>query len=183
MRNSLKHLQRWIVLGSASAVVLVGLPVLAQSAPGQEPTSTEAIEETEAPTAPTSAEPGVDAADFTDAELEQFASVIPELQTLQEQAQAEVMTLVEESGLSAERYNEIAEAQASPEAVSEADVSESEQIAFDTVASGIQEIEADFLSQRETILEAEGLTVDRYKELLAAVQSDPELLQQIEQML
>ena len=51
------------------------------------------------------------------------------------------------------------------------------------MSSEIQQIETDFLTQREALLQAEGLTVERYQELLAAVQNDPVLLEQIQEML
>jgi K+/H+ antiporter YhaU regulatory subunit KhtT len=179
MRTILNQLQQWFVLGVASAGVMISLPVLAQSAPVETPDGTaESIEAPEA--SPEAASPETQ---LTAEELAQFASVIPELQTIQEAAQAEVITAVEASGLSPERFNEIAEAQSSPEAAGEVDVSSEEQAAFETVVSEIQTIEQDFLTQREEILQAEGLTVERYREILAAVQEDPALLQQVQEML
>jgi len=173
MRNVLNQLQRWVLLGAASAGVLISLPVLAQTAPS--PEAPEATEST--------AEPATPDTEFTPEELERFANIIPELQTLQEAAQAEVITAVEGSGLTAERFNEIANAQASPEETDAVEVSSEEEAAFEAATSEIEQIETDFLTQRESLLQSEGLTVERYRELLAAVQNDPALLQQIEAML
>jgi hypothetical protein len=178
MRNVLNQFQRWVLLGAASAGVLFSLPALAQSAPSTTADSAETTESTETPAAEAS-----QSSDFTNEELEQFANVIPELQTIQEAAQAQVITAVEESGLTPERFNTIAEAQAAPEEAGEVDITNEEQDAFETVTSEIQQIETDFLAQREELLQAEGLTVERYQELLAAVQNDPALLEQIQQML
>lgn len=178
MGNVLSQLQRWVVLGVASAGVLISIPVLAQSAPAPEPeASTEVADNTESLPEPTTG------AEFTPEELQQFANIIPELQTIQEAAQAEVISAVEESGLTAERFNEIATVQTSPETAEEVEISSEEEAAFETVTGEIEQIEADFLTEREALLQAEGLTVERYQELLAAVQNDPELLQQIESML
>lgn len=178
MRNGLSQLQRWVVVAAASAGVLFSLPAFAQSAPSSEGESRpEAAEGAE------SSDGAVTGAEFTVEELEQFANVIPDLQTIQTAAQANVVTVVEDSGLTAERFNEIAEAQASGESAEAVNVSSEEQAAFEVVTGEIEQIESDFLSQREELLEAEGLTVERYQELLAAVQSDPNLLQQIEALL
>jgi hypothetical protein len=135
----------------------------------------------EAPAA-TSAAPGEP---VSETELQQLANVVPELQAIQESAQTEVMTVVEESGLSPERFNQIAQAQTSPEVEAEAavEITPDEQTAFETVFNEIQRIEQEFLTQREQLLQAEGLTVERYKEIMAAVQQDPALLQQVEEML
>jgi len=120
---------------------------------------------------------------FTPEEIEQFATVIPELQTIQESAQANVMTVVETSGLSAERFNQIAQAQTSPEATGQVEISSEEQAAFETAIAEIQQIEQGFLAQRDELLQSQGLTVERYQAILAAVQQDPALLQQVEEML
>jgi TolA-binding protein len=178
MRNVTDRLQRLVVLGATTAGVLFSLPVLAEPAPSPTTNSAEAAESLD----PTSEE-DTQRADFTADELEQFANVIPELQTIQESAQAEVIAVVEESGLSPERFNEIAEAQSAPPETEEVTVTREEQAAFEAVASEIQQIETNFLTQREALLQAEGLTVERYQELLAAVQDDPVLLEQIQEML
>lgn len=179
MPKVLSQFQRWIVLVIASTGVFIGSAALAQTAPEPESTdSTEAVESSEP--APESATP---VAEVTSEELEQFASVIPELQTIQESAQAEVTTAVEESGLSAERFNQIAQAQSSPEAGGEVEISPEEAAAFEFVVGEIQQIEQDFLAQRQEILTAQGLTVERYQQILAAVQNDPALLQQIQELL
>ncbi len=179
MAKVLSQVQRWVVLIIASTGVLIGSAAVAQTAPGTEATdSTEAVESPEA--APEAATP---AAEVTSEELEQFASVIPDLQTIQADAQAEVATAVEDSGLSAERFNQIAQAQASPEAVGEVEISSEEATAFEAIVTEIQQIEQDFLTQRQAILESQGLTVERYQEILAAVQEDPALLEQVESLL
>jgi hypothetical protein len=82
--------------------------------------------------------------------------VVPELQTIQESVQVEVMTVVEDSELSPERFNQIAEAQTSPETDVGVAIFPEEQAAFETVFGEIQGIEQEFLTQREQLLQAEG---------------------------
>ncbi len=116
-------------------------------------------------------------------ELEQFANVVPELQAIQQSAQAGVAAAIEESGLTRERFSELYQAQESPEAASDATASPEEQQSFSVAFAEIQQIEQEIQSQREQVLADEGLDLQRFNEILGAIQQDPSLQQQVQEML
>jgi hypothetical protein len=115
-------------------------------------------------------------------ELEQFASVIPELQSIELAAQQEVDTVIEESNLTPQRFGELYQIQQdSGDLASTA--TPAEQSAFEDVTSQIDTIEAQVLSRQDEAIRAEGLEPERFAEILAAIQANPSLMQQIRQMM
>lgn len=213
--NQLKRLGA--LLGVATAGLFVSLPVLAESADVNHPSSvqvsqaddlapSEGLSQSDAPTeepltpaespdaqpntpsqAPTNEPMTPTEAPMSEPvsqdELEQFANVVPELQAIQQSAQEGVAAAIEGSGLTRERFSELYQAQDSPEANPETSVSPEEQEAFSVAYAEIQEIEQEIQSQREQVLASEGLDPQRFNEILGAIQQDPNLQQQVQEML
>lgn len=115
-------------------------------------------------------------------ELEQFARVIPQLQEIQQSAQQQAAQVIQESGLSTERFSEIYQSQQSGTAPS-AEVTSEEQQSYDEASTKIESLEQDVRSQQEEVLQTEGLEPQRFGEILVAVRQDPTLQQQVQELL
>ncbi|TVP60025.1 MAG: DUF4168 domain-containing protein [Nodularia sp. (in: Bacteria)] len=116
-------------------------------------------------------------------ELQQFASVIPSLQEIGQASQQRSVQIIEQSPLSVERFQELSEAQQSPEAQPSSPVTPEEEQSFNQVASEIQLIQQETLSQQEEVVRAGGLEPNRFNEILVAIQQDPALQQQVQQLI
>ncbi|MGJ3253909.1 MAG: DUF4168 domain-containing protein [Elainellaceae cyanobacterium] len=142
------------------------------------PAETEPVEQPASPSeSPAEADP------ISSEEIQQFANVVPDLQAIQQTAEEQVVAVIEESGLSRERFSEIFQAQESPEMAPEADVSPEEAQSFNDAYAQIQSIETEITAQREQVLETAGLDPERFNEILVAVQQDPSLRQQVQELL
>ncbi len=115
-------------------------------------------------------------------ELQQFASVIPTLQEIGQTSQQRSAQLIEQSGLSVERFQELSEAQ-SPGATPSSPATPEEQQSFNQVAPEIQSIREETLAQQQEVVRAGGLEPNRFDEILVAIQQDPALQQQIQQLM
>jgi Domain of unknown function (DUF4168) len=139
-----------------------------------------------APAAETPAQPNeatsTPAADISDAELEKFAEAVPQLQAIERSTQQEVVQAIEESGISRERFGQLYQQQTSGSAIEPAPTAE-EQENFTQAYSSIQKIQQDALSEREQIIQAQGLEPQRFDQILAAVLQDPALQQQVQSMM
>ncbi|MBE9201901.1 MULTISPECIES: DUF4168 domain-containing protein [unclassified Nodularia (in: cyanobacteria)] len=116
-------------------------------------------------------------------ELQQFASVIPTLQEIGQSSQQRSVKIIEQSGLSVERFQELSEAQQSPGAAPSSPATPQEQQSFNQVAPEIQSIQQETLSQQEEAVRAGGLEPNRFNEILVAIQQDPALQQQVQQLI
>lgn len=115
-------------------------------------------------------------------ELEQFASAIPVLQSLEQSAREEVDAAITESGLTPQRFTELYQAQAEG-AAPVTEITPEEQASFETLVSQIESIESETLSEQNNAIRAEGLEPERFTEIMAMVQQNPTLQEQVIQMM
>lgn len=115
-------------------------------------------------------------------ELQQFASVLPTLQQIGQTAQQRSIQVIEQSGLTVERFQELSQAQ-QPGATSSAPATPEEEQSFNQVVPQIQSIEEETVSEQQEVLQSGGLEPDRFNQILMAVQQDPALQQQLQQMM
>lgn len=173
--NMLKQL----LVGSSVFVVLFAGSVSAQEpqAPEAQPQPQQAPQD-----APQDAPQNAPTTEVSQSELEQFVRVIPQLQEIQQSAQQQAAQVIQESGLSTERFSEIYQSQQSG-ATPSAEVTSEEQQSYDEASTKIESLEQDVRSQQEEVLQTEGLEPQRFGEILVAVRQDPTLQQQVQELL
>lgn len=115
-------------------------------------------------------------------ELEQFANAVPQLRALEQAAQQEIDRVIEQSGIAPNRFGELYQAQQSPETPA-SEATPEEQQAYNTAITEIESILQDTQSQQEEVIRSEGLEPDRFSEILVAIRQDPELQQQLQEMI
>jgi Domain of unknown function (DUF4168) len=162
-----------------------------REAPNTTPQSTPAEPTAPAPgsapgAAPSSGTPAAPVAEVSEAELQQFAKVIPELQEIQQSAQQQVSEAIQSAGLTEDRFRELYTAQQSPSGGQQPAATAAtpqEQQAVQQVVTQLETIKKDIQTRREAAVRSQGLEVNRFNEILAAVRQDSELQQQLQQIL
>ena len=162
--------RKLILLGSTLLVFLAGsVSAKAQESPTQQPTSEQPAQE--APQTEVSQE-----------ELQKFAQAMGQLQTIRQEFEAEMVQAVESEGLTKERFIEISQTLRTPEGQQAPEVSEQEQQSFEKAIMQLRDLQQAAQTQMKEAVQAEGLDVPRFNQILAAIQQDPALQQQIQQM-
>ncbi|WP_414563900.1 MULTISPECIES: DUF4168 domain-containing protein [unclassified Anabaena] len=168
-------LKQLLKVSSVFIFLLAGnLSALAQ-APEAQPQGTPA------PTAPQTQQSPEQA--VSPEELQQFANVIPRLQEIGQTAQQKFAQVIEKSDLSVERFQELVQAQQSPEAKPSTPVTPEEQQSFNQVVTQIQSIQRETFSEQEQVVRSGGIEPERFSQIVAAVQRNPALQQQVQQLL
>jgi len=111
----------------------------------------------------------------SDKELQQFVSVAQHIQVINQQAQQEMIASVQQGGLDVERFSELQQAQQNPN--QEAEATDMELKQFETATQELEKIQVQTQQQMQEKIIEEGLTVNRYQEIAAVIQNDPELQQ------
>ncbi|MEX2597195.1 MAG: DUF4168 domain-containing protein [Salibacteraceae bacterium] len=119
-------------------------------------------------------------AEVSDEEMGQFMKVVMFAQSLQQSAQQEMMTEVENGGLGMEKFNAIQQSQQNPNQA--ADVSPDDMKLFEATQAKITEIQMNAQAQMDKQLKAEGISEQRYQEIGTAIQSNPDLMQKFQSM-
>lgn len=122
--------------------------------------------------------------EVSDEELENFLEVSSELQEIQMGSQQEMIAVVEEEGLTVEKYNTIAEAEQMGQPTDELeDISSEDLENYVEASTQIAEMEEELEPQLEEIITENGMEMDRFQEINRALQQDPALQQRIQQMM
>ncbi len=160
--------------GSVLALVLVG----SLSAQAQAPTPAPSPR----PPAP-QGQQGAPAPQVSPEEVQKFANAVRQLQGIQQQAQTEMVQAVERTGLSAQRFTEISRSQREPQTQLSQAVTAQERQKFQQASARVGEIQQSTQSRMEQAVQTQGLEVQRFNQIFAAVQQDPSLLQRVQQIL
>ncbi|MDA3911282.1 MAG: DUF4168 domain-containing protein [Bacteroidales bacterium] len=119
--------------------------------------------------------------EISDAELQQFAEAYTGVQELNNATQQKMVKSIEDSGMTVERYTEIQQAQQAPD--QDANVAEKELLVFQQATKKIQKHQSEFQQNVNSAITKSGLSMERYQEIIAKVQTSQELQQKIQEYL
>ncbi|MEL7036628.1 MAG: DUF4168 domain-containing protein [Cyanobacteria bacterium J06592_8] len=121
--------------------------------------------------------------EVTTEELRKFAEAYKELRAIDAEAEQRMAQIVEQHGLTPQRFVEIGRSQEGENSDSSVQVSPQEQEKFDQALVKVREVLQDTESRKYEAVQSQGLGVERFKEIIAALQQSPELQEQVKQML
>ncbi|MFW5851502.1 MAG: DUF4168 domain-containing protein [Bacteroidota bacterium] len=110
--------------------------------------------------------------EVSDDELKLFVGVLDKVQTVNQKAQESMVQIVENNDLSVEEFNSLQQKMQQPESD---DVNESEKQVFNTIVKEVEQIQMESQQKMQEAIEVAGMTVERYQEILLAVQSNEDL--------
>lgn len=125
-------------------------------------------------------------APVSEQELTQFASALMQLQTIQNAYDEQVVAVVQQEGLTPERFDQILMVARSPqeaEAENIPEVSEDEAASFERAVAQIGEIQNNARSEMQQAIQEEGLEIERFQEIIIAVNNDESLEERVRQIM
>lgn len=155
------------ILAGCSLLLLLGvssLPVQAQN-PSPAPAQT---------TAP---------AKVSTEELQKFTGALKKALVIMQERDSEMVQAVQKQGLTEERFNEIHQSRQDPAKKPTQQVTSKEEQSYKQAFSQLVEIEKTTQSKMEKAVQAEGMNVERFNQILALVQKDPSLQQEVRKLI
>jgi hypothetical protein len=119
--------------------------------------------------------------EVSDSELKQFATALIKIQSIEQQVQGKMVTAVNGAGIEVQRFSEILKATQDPN--TEVDASDKEIEKFDDANQAIEKIQNQAQHDMQNVVRENDLTVNRYQQIMAAVQNDPELQQKLQEQM
>lgn len=163
-----------------AGLLAVGPAVISERAKAQD------LQPAQAPQAEQPQPPEVEAIEepmeVSEEQIDQFASAYQALQTIQESSQAEMVEVIEAEGLTVEEFEAIAQGQQDP-AATQAEVSPEQVEQFSTVYEQVDTIRTNARAEMQSAIQAQGLSVEEFEQILAMAQQDPALQEEINQRL
>ena len=118
--------------------------------------------------------------DYSDSQLKAFLDVNKKLQPLQQSTQQNMQKSIESSGLTVDRFSEIAKSQQSGQ---KAQLSAEESTAFNKAAEEIMKERGKTDSQMVAVIKKEGMDIETFQGIAMAYQQSPEIQQKINKMI
>jgi hypothetical protein len=118
---------------------------------------------------------------ISDKEMSQFVVVLKNMQSINQDSQQEMMTVITDEGLEVQRFNALYRAQQNQG--QETDATPEEMKQFEAAMKGIDKIQEKSQEKIDAEVEKSGLSLERYDEINLIVQNDPELQQKIIKMI
>ncbi|MGB3344150.1 MAG: DUF4168 domain-containing protein [Aequorivita sp.] len=115
----------------------------------------------------------------SDDELSKFADAYINLQIQNQEAQEEMMAIIEKEGLALDRFNAI---QKSSIENTEVEASDSEIKMHANITAKIKELQPGLVAKAKEGIESFGLTVEEFEKMVAAIQEDRALQQRLQTM-
>ena len=116
--------------------------------------------------------------DFSDNELKNFAKLLVEVITIQQQTQREMIAIIQENGLTIGRFNQLL-IQLQEKGEEGLEATEEEKKGFLVVADAIQGIQEQMMENLTKAVVAKGMTLERYESILLAYQTDSQLQEKV----
>lgn len=173
------------ILASGSLLVLLAvssLPARAQNsntAPTEKPApATQAPAASPAPTSPSTPQTNV-----SPDELKKFAVATKQLLTIVNATESQMVQAVQKQGLTEARFNEIYQSKKNPQAKPAAQITPKEEESYKQAVSQLTQIQKDAQVKMDKAVQEQGLPMDRFNQIFAAVQKDPQLRQEVRKMI
>lgn len=115
--------------------------------------------------------------EVSDEELNDFVDVTMDAQQVQSEAQSEMIELVEESGMTVDRFNEILSGMQQGNTQEDMEVGDEEMETFDGVIEELEVIQQGVEEKIVGHIEDKEMEVERFQEINMALQMDQELQQ------
>ncbi|SIQ63503.1 protein of unknown function [Alkalispirochaeta americana] len=119
------------------------------------------------------------AADVSGAEIEQFAQALQGIQGAQEEIQQDMQRIVGGSSLGEERFGEIHDSVNTTGDVP-GDASEGEVESYSAIVQELSAVQQDLQMQMASIVEEQGLDVERFNAIVMAIQQDEQLWERVQ---
>ncbi len=119
---------------------------------------------------------------FSDEELESFAGAVTQVITIQQEGQTQMMEKIEEHDLTVQRFNEI-NMQVQQMPLEEVEATEEELASFMKANEEIETIQMGLEQLLIGAIEDEGISIEKYEEIMGEYQQNPELQQRIQELM
>lgn len=116
----------------------------------------------------------------SDAELTKFAQAYQGIQVAEQESQKKMIAAVEGEKLEIKQFNEIHQAKMQNQ---EVNASEEDLKKHEKAVAKIEAMQPEIQKQMEDIITKEGLTIERFQQIVTAMQADPTLQQRLQQLM
>lgn len=121
--------------------------------------------------------------DISDDELLTFVQTSDAIRPIQEEAQMEMRSVIEEEGITIQRFQQLMMAMQNPQLADQVEMSADEEQSIQEMEPKLVEIETAASENITSEIENQGLDVNRYQAIYMSLQQHPELMERLQAMM
>lgn len=118
--------------------------------------------------------------EVSDQEIDNLVSAINEMEPIQTEIQEKIQTAVEEEGLSFERFQQIMMGMQNPQMANQMNITDEEQETIQTIQPQLMQIQGEAQQKISAKIEENGLTMQRYRQIVMGAQQDSTLMARVQ---
>ncbi|MDX5418746.1 MAG: DUF4168 domain-containing protein [Hymenobacteraceae bacterium] len=126
--------------------------------------------------------PQQQAQDISDADIKLFVDASTRLIDLQQENEKAMMAILEEEKLSIDKFNTLAQAH-QQQKLAEAEATAEEKAAFNKAIQRMMEMQPDIEKNMQLAIQKDGMSMERYEQIMMAYQQDPALQAKIQKLM
>jgi hypothetical protein len=120
-------------------------------------------------------------AQISDADLAKFAEAYKAVQIENRELQQEMVAYMKKEGMEVQRFQAIQQASVNPN--QEVEATPAEMKSYKKVVAKVQEMQPQLQKDMMSIIQDKGLSIERYQQIGAALQQNPELQQKLQNLM
>ena len=118
--------------------------------------------------------------DVTDEEISLLVVTLNDLGPIEEKAQQRIEEAVESEDISFARFREMMMAMQNPQMAGEADITDEEMTKIQNLQPKLMEIQGETEQEMIAKIEDNGMSIQRYQDIIMGAQQDPQLMQRLQ---
>lgn len=118
----------------------------------------------------------------SDEELEKFADVTTESQSVQEGMREKVDSMLSDQEMEMDRFQQIMMSKRNPQAGDSVEVTEEEEATMEEIQPKLMEMQQESQQQMVSIIQDNGLEPQRFQEIMQAVRTNPEVMKRFQEL-
>ncbi len=118
---------------------------------------------------------------ISDAELNKWANAYQKVQMQNQEAQQQMMMMIQDEGMELQRFNEIQQASMNPN--QKGNATEAEIKKHKSITDKIEKMRPELERKATEAIESTGMSIERYQEIAAVIQQDQDLQQRLQQIM
>ncbi|MGV0025609.1 DUF4168 domain-containing protein [Phormidesmis priestleyi] len=116
-------------------------------------------------------------------EVQKFAGAIKQILVINKTSEQQAVQAIQGEGLTPQRFDEIYKTQANPKATPTSQIQPKERQSYDRVVVKLVSIQKDSQAKMEKAVQDQGLNVQRFNQIFEAIQKNPQLKQEVQQLI
>jgi hypothetical protein len=132
---------------------------------------------------PAPAKPAAPATPVSQGEMQKFALAVKQILTINQSSETQAIQAIRGEGLTEQRFTEILTSKTNPQQKPKTPVQPKEQQGYDRAVTKLVQIQKDNETKAEQAVRSQGLDVTRFNQIFEQVRSNPQMRQQVQQMI